>query len=814
MRLNERRIYLCADFGSFRPDPATGLSVMSVDLAWSPPHQIVKLNPAYRIMKHPSLHPLRLTLLSLGVLSLPTQMLLAQSTPEPVKKIDEEVVTLSPFVVNSESEQGYYSPQAVSGTRTRTELINLPMNMTVFNENFINDIGARDLVDIVSFASGVAGAATASSDNAGGDTLGFTLRGQGGFVPNRNGFRRLREVDPVTIDRVEVLKGPASVLYGQASPGGSVNYITKRPVQHNLLSTTLQTGSYEFYKASLDVNVAAPNKKLAVRFVGAYEDSQSWIARYHEWVTTMDPSITWWIRPETTLTLEYESTVKQQNPQSPLPFHPRLKPDDQPWAVGLSYNARGLDDWFDVSMHVTTLEFVHKFSSYLTLKMNATNESWEDNTRTNSPSNTITSITGGAPTNPPTLPGRAFGRGVRGSWDDYRQAELLNNFTFHGIEVQNLLGYQLGKEKFVQVYSGIAPPLDTSSLWNLNDPSTWIPTERLADLGANTNTGNFARNTLNAVYATNQLTMFNGKLHTLLGIRSDKIKSDGISNANTATPLQSYASYPTKRSPQIGVLYKPVEGLSFFGSYSTSIVNLYTTIARNPDGTYFNPVPGTGKGFDYGIKADMMKGKLSGALSFYSLEETDIIRTLPTVTVNGETFAPSAQNGTNSSSGTELDLQWRPYKKTQLGVAYAYTDAYVKSDTSLAGSVTINGVVYLTRQGHQLAYSPNNQFSFNARQDLGAYGFFKNVYVVANGRWVSRRQYTEAYNNINGVLTPPWTFDPYMVFSAGVGGQFKIGKVDYTASLMMKNLFDERYYSTRNYFGAPRTIEFTLRAKF
>ena len=69
----------------------------------------------------------------------------------------DEAVVLSPFVVSDQSEEGYYSPQALSGTRTRTELINLPLNLTVFNENFINDIGARDLVDIVSFASGVSG---------------------------------------------------------------------------------------------------------------------------------------------------------------------------------------------------------------------------------------------------------------------------------------------------------------------------------------------------------------------------------------------------------------------------------------------------------------------------------------------------------------------------------------------------------------------------------------------------------------------------------------------------------------------------------
>ena len=756
-------------------------------------------------MKQTPANPKRFAVLALGLL-LPVRLLLAQEAASASKKLDDDVVTLSPYVVNADSEEGYYSPQGVSGTRTRTALIDLPMNMTVFNENFINDIGARDLVDVVSFASGVSGGATASSDNAGGDTLGFVLRGQGGFVPNRNGFRRLRVVDPITIERVEVLKGPASVLYGQESPGGSVNYITKRPVQHNLASTTLQVGSYDFYKASMDVNVATPNHKLAVRFVGGYEDSQSWIDRYHNWTTVLDPSITWWIKPTTTLTFEYESTIRRQNPQSPLPFSALLKPDDQKWAVDLNFNNRGLDDWFDVSMKVKTLEFIHKFNDNLTLRANATDESWVDNVRLNSSSNTIAVL------NPPTLPGRTLNHSSRGSFDDYRQVELLNNFEFHGIEVQNLLGGQLGKEKFVQIYSGIAPPIDNSALWNLNDPSTWIPTERLDDLGSNTSTGNKFRNTIKSGYFTNQLTMFKGKVHTLLGLRYDKIDADNYANANTATPLQSYYSVPSKLSPQIGLLYKPMDGLSFFGSYSTSIVNLYTTLSRNPDGSYFNPVPGTGKGFDYGVKVDKMKGKLSGVLSFYSLEEADIIRTLPQVTINGETFTPSAQNGTNKSTGVELDLQWRPFKKTQLGFAYAYTYAYVKSDQQT--NVVINGVRMLTREGHQLSYSPKNQISFNARQDLGALGFFKNVYVVGNGRWVDTRQYTEAYNNINGVLTPPWTIDPYAVFSVGVGGQFDVNKTSYTASLMVKNLFDERYYTTRNYFGAPRTIEFTLRAKF
>ena len=761
-------------------------------------------------MKRPHARPVRFTLFALGVLSLPAQLLLAQgtiTTTESAGKTDGGVITLSPFVVNSESESGYYSPQAVSGTRTRTELINLPMNMTVFNENFINDIGARDLVDIVSFASGVSGGGTAASDTAGGDTLGFILRGQGGFVPNRNGFRRLRAVDPVTISHVETLKGPSSLLYGQASPGGSVNYITKRPVQKRIMDTTIQVGSYEFYKASVDVNVPTPDKKLAVRFVGSYEDSQSWIARYHNKQTVLYPSMTWWIRPETTLTVEYESTKRRQNPQSPLPFNQLLNLNDASnyGALDLHWNNRGPHDWFDVTMGVFTAELVHKFNENLTVRANFTDESWEDNVRTNSSNSTLISI------NPPSLPGRAFSRGIRGSWDNYKQVELLNNFEFHNIKVQNLLGYQLGQEKFVQVYSGIAPPVDTSALWKLNDPSTWILTERFDDLGSAVSTGNRFRNTLNAGYFINQLTLLDDKLHTLAGVRLDKIKGDNYANANSAAPQQSYTNIPSKVSPQVGLLYKITPGISAFASYSTSIVNLYTTIARREDGSTFFPVPGTGKGFDYGLKADMMKGKLSGVLSLYELEETDIVRQLPSVTVNGETFSPSDQSGTNSSRGAELDLSARPRKGTQFGFGYAYTYAYVKTDGT---NLIINGVRTLTREQHQLAYSPHHQISFTFRQDLGSVGPLKNLYFTANGRWVDKRQYTEAWFLLNGALTPPWMLNSYATFAAGVGAQFEAFNAKFNASILVKNLFDERYLSNRFYYGEPRTVMFTLRTKF
>ena len=97
---------------------------------------------------------------------------------------------------------------------------------------------------------------------------------------------------------------------------------------------------------------------------------------------------------------------------------------------------------------------------------------------------------------------------------------------------------------------------------------------------------------------------------------------------------------------------------------------------------------------------------------------------------------------------------------------------------------------------------------------VGGFGMFKNTYLVANGRWVDKRQHTEAWFVLNGGLTPPWMLDAYALFNLGVGGEFDFGNLRCNASLMVKNALDERYLSSRNWFGAPRTVEFTVRASF
>src|SRR3954468_6841974 len=176
----------------------------------------------------------------------------------------EEVVKLSEFQVTSSADKGYRAGNSVSATRIDTPIKDLPFSISAFTPQFISDIGARDLWDVVQYAPSVT--SSGREFNAGNSV--YTIRGFD-QAPQHNGFTVLESyIDTVTVERVEVVKGPASVLYGQVAPGGTVNYITKRPGAKPFTTVNAQVGSYNCWRTSLDVNQPLADKKLLFRFNG------------------------------------------------------------------------------------------------------------------------------------------------------------------------------------------------------------------------------------------------------------------------------------------------------------------------------------------------------------------------------------------------------------------------------------------------------------------------------------------------------------------------------------------------------------------
>ena len=161
----------------------------------------------------------------------------AQTPPPAVEtnRPKEEAVVLTAFEVASTRETGYRATNSVSGTRVNVKLMDVPQTISVLTSDFIQDIGATDLDEALIYTSGVGTAGFSAGQ--------YTIRGFQTGSPRRNGinFSTTNAIDTSVVDRVEVVKGPSSALYGTGGPGGVVNVVTKQPQAKR--ATAIETAS-------------------------------------------------------------------------------------------------------------------------------------------------------------------------------------------------------------------------------------------------------------------------------------------------------------------------------------------------------------------------------------------------------------------------------------------------------------------------------------------------------------------------------------------------------------------------------------------
>ncbi|MCH6258653.1 TonB-dependent receptor [Puniceicoccaceae bacterium K14] len=714
---------------------------------------------------------------------------------------DDDVFVLTPFEVSEPSDDSYYGSDSISGTRTRTDLKNLAMSMQVFTENLMRDVAGDDLIDVVTFASGVSqGAGQGTKDDD--DDTNFTIRGVQTYLPMRNGFRRLRLASGANIQQVEVLKGPASLLYGQLAPGGTVNYITKRATPtKNFGSVSAGFGSYNLMKGSLDTNIVLMQDKLAFRLVGSILDTDAIEDRYHRTVTLLNPTLTWLPTDKTKVTLDYEVNARDSDaPVGNIPWNNTIYLLDDPGEVDRSFNTRASGDYTNTEMTTTAIEVVHEFNRNWTARANVTESVWRMDKRLNSTSSSLN-------TTSYNIGNRSLQLREWGSWDDFHLVELVNNFETENIKVQNIFGYQASNLEFRNIHTGsLASGVSNPSIrWNLYDKSTWEITElTAADTQTNVNaTGNRSTNDNESFYFTNQLTMLDGKLHTLAGIRVEKLDTIFYRNITGETTV---TEADDAKVPQLGALYKPTENISVYASYSESFNPAFSTL-RNEQGEYYTPVPETGEGYDLGIKMEIPEANISLSAAIFTIDRTNIIRTLAPVVDPDDpttTFNPSRQSGVETSEGFELDLRWKPSEKSQLIFSYGFTDAFISSDEQSAEA----------REGHDLINAPQHTLAFLYRQNMAGFGPFEKTFFTVSGRAITSRAQRDTRNFIDEVYVDAPRLPGYELFNFGVGGTIVSGEREIDLRLNIKNAFDEVYLAHRFAFGNPRTAEFSIRTKF
>ena len=313
--------------------------------------------------------------------------------------VAEETLVLSAFTVSTTQDQGYRAGNSVSATRIDTPIKNLPFSINAFTEQFIADTGARDLQDIVKYAPGVTGA---GREFVSGNTR-FNIRGFDTSTPQRNGFVGARYVDPVNIQRVEVVKGPASLLYGAIEPGGTVNYITKKPLERRSVRLSQDVGTYEFSRTQIDVNQPIIAGKVLARVNAMAENGPNPGGPTGDSRWVVAPTLTWLIARDHALTVDYEyysrnertpfntlpnivvvshnitSAANAANPTAVVRLtDPVATTFDYgllaPFPLPKNFNWTGDDDWRTATNKSLNAEYTGQLSAQWTLRANASHQ--------------------------------------------------------------------------------------------------------------------------------------------------------------------------------------------------------------------------------------------------------------------------------------------------------------------------------------------------------------------------------------------------------------------------------------------------------
>jgi iron complex outermembrane receptor protein len=733
-------------------------------------------------------------------------------------------VRVSPFDVSSHLDRGYRASNAVSASRVDAPVRELPFPIQAFTESFIKDQNPRDIHDIARYSPGV----TYRSNDFNEGNANLAIRGfavssvPGGTQILRDGFLGPSIFDFTNIARVEVVKGPASFLYGQVAPGGIVNIITKSPQARFAATGDASVGSYGQYRTQIDVTGPA-SSTLRYRLAASYDQDIHYWEPYDAHSRNLSPALLWQPSDRVSVSLKYENFRKLESPQIMQKAGYGRQSGVVPTASDpnlLAVDVPGLPDtWNSMSDVDYRRSASEGLSTWVDIQAD---EHWNLRGAYAKQYYSIDALFSGnlgMPNNTTFLQGRRLRVQTYTNRGETVSVDAVGRFRLGAASLRVLLGAQHVKRRFDNRAAqapndpalGSNPIASPLPLWDLRDPSTW---NRAVDIPLSTLTQNAtdARSDSvdKSVYAGATVGLFDEQLLLLAGWRLTSTRSE-IANHLTGQVDRLAAR---KVTPQLGVLYKLTPELSAFASYAESFVP-GARILLQPDGSNAPAAPSEGKGFDLGVKAELLEGRVSGTLSVFDLRNRRIVNDLSQTNAAGAVVIYNVQSGEQRSRGVELDLTITPVPNWQVYLSYSYMDARIlevtgNDDAILAqdpasldpaGQLNYKNVSLL--HGARLAMSAPQLANLWTRYDFAS-GSLQGVYLGGGVNIVSDQTLLP-----DG---PPSSRQSYMLVNALAGYSWLSGGRRLSLELAGRNLGGATYRPSQSTRARPREVLLTLRA--
>ena len=702
---------------------------------------------------------------------------------------DAEPTRLAQAQAQAQGSQASGAPVeriTVSGQREHyrgdVAIEDLPQAVQVISGETLKQIGAVKMNDALDIATGVA-----RQNTFGGLWDGFAIRGfagdlnvPSGYLVNGfnggRGFGGLR--DTSSVEKIEILKGPGSALFGRGEPGGTVAITTKKPQFKTEGSATFAVGSYSFYRTEGDFTTPL-SESTAIRINGAYEDADSFRDTVHTKRTFASPSILSKLGNDTTVWYELEWSKQE------IPFDRGVLARNG--ELGVIPNSRYLGEPGDGPTTAKVLghqlELQHNIGKNWVLLVGAAYRSTELEGIGQNPEFA-------AARNPFFTDGQTLARQRRftdyESTDKVGRVELSGSFKTGPITNHLLAGADYEQFTLDRLQTRYRPPAfnSSTSLATSNAVNIFNPVYGNAP-AANQNVFNDTETQKShGLYVTDQLDL-TPALRLRLGARSDKFKQHIDNRLATLQPPEQDV---TANSPQVGLMYKISEAISVYTAYAKGFrPNTGFDVNRNP----FQPEKT--KSAEVGAKFASDDGNLVANLAVFKMTKTNVITADP---VNqGQSIAI----GEAESKGVEFDLSGKLPGQVQVLFSYAYTDAISASNVLDPDFRRVVG------SGDPLLNIPKHNASLLLTKDVDMGGH--KLTLGTGVKHVSRRL---------GETGTTFYLPSYTL--ARIFGTYEVTR-NLSITGEVNNLFDKVYYPASFaalwvYPGAPRQYQVRATYKF
>ena len=665
----------------------------------------------------------------------------------------EGTLNLGATTITSVMDQSmsYQPPPTSSVMRSSALLQEIPQTVNVIPAQVIRDQAPRNLDDALANVSGITQ----------GNTLGSTQDSvmTRGFGDNRNGSI-MRDGMPVvqgrglnaSVERIEVLKGPASLLYGIQDPGGVVNMVSKKPELEQYNALTLRGSTYGEGKngsgGGLDSTGALGDTGLAYRMILDHEDEDYWRNYGTHRETLVAPSLAWF-GESTTLLFAYEhrefltpfdrGTVIDPRDNHPLDIS-RDRRLDEPFN-----NMEGRSDLYHFEADHALNDDWNAHFGY----------SWNRETYDASQVR-ITAID----TNRGTLTRSMDGTQNAISTDRFTTVSLEGKVNVAGMQHDLVFGIDdeyrkiyredLIRQKSLSTFSYTNPVYGREVAGTTVSPADSAQTDKLRSDSV------FVQD---SIHLTDRWILVAGARFQ----EYDQYAGKGVPfQANTDSNGQKWV-------PRAGLVYRYTDELSFYGSYTESFKPNSTIAPLSGSTTVLDGsiAPEEAKSWEVGAKLDI-PGRVTGNVALFDIKKRNVL----VANSEGPVTLYSAA-GEVRSRGLEVDLTGQLSDRWNMIGSYAYTDAEVTQDP--------------TYKGKKLQNVAKNTGSLSAVYDFGTVIGGDQLRVGAGARYVGER----AGNAVNDFDLPSYTVaDAFASYDTRVEGQ----RVKF--QLNVKNLFDRTYYTS------------------